>query len=361
MSDQSVPGSQTISRRLFQQQLTQAAAASLLAGGLAGCESRMVITPAPKASGTAAAPSPGATPAPAGGGPIVIGMIAKSQSNPVFLATRKGAEVRAAELSTELKRSIKIDWRTPNDEDPQKQAEFIEQLVSAGANAIVIACSDASKVTRVIDDAIAKGTVVMCFDSDAPESKRLCYVGTDDVEAGRLVMRNTAELIGDKEGVVAILAGNQTATNLQRRVRGAEEELAKHPKLKLKQVYYHKETPQDAFAEVESVQKANPEINGWAMVGGWPLMTERALPWPQGEVACVSMDTLLPQLQHLRMGDVQVLLGQRYFYFGGQCVNVLVDKLVHQKDPANLIEFAPLDRVTKENVDDYAKNWEQWS
>ena len=88
---------------------------------------------------------------------ITIGMIAKSQSNPVFLAARKGAEARAAELSKELNLDIKIDWRTPNDEDAQQQAQFIEQLVGTGVDAITIACSDASKVTRAIDDAIAKG------------------------------------------------------------------------------------------------------------------------------------------------------------------------------------------------------------
>ena len=55
---------------------------------------------------------------------VVIGMIAKSQSNPVFLAARVGAEARAKELSAELGKPIKIDWRTPNDEDAQKQAEF---------------------------------------------------------------------------------------------------------------------------------------------------------------------------------------------------------------------------------------------
>src|SRR5204863_2911513 len=134
--------------------------------------------------------------------------------------------------------------------------------------------------TRAIDDAIAKGVQVMCFDSDAPKSGRLCYVGTDDFEAGRLVMENVATLLGDKPGVIAILAGNQTATNLQKRVAGAEEELRKHKNLTLKKVYYHKETPQDAYAEVESAQKSNPEINGWAMIGGWPIMVDKPLPWP---------------------------------------------------------------------------------
>lgn len=342
-----------LSRREFNRRIASAGLMGIGGLALAGCEQRVEVAP-DKSDASSANKSGGAR-------GVTIGMIAKSQSNPVFLAARKGAEARAAELSRELGASIRIDWRTPNDEDAQMQAAFIEQLTSAGADAITIACSDASKVTRAIDDAIAKGVEVMCFDSDAPDSKRLCYVGTDDFEAGRLVMRNVAEILGDKEGVVAILAGNQTATNLQKRVRGAEEELARHEKLKLKKVYYHKETPQDSYAEVESAQKANPEINGWAMIGGWPLMTERALPWQPGEVACVSMDTLIPQLKHLRMGDVQVLLGQQYFYFGGQCVDLLTAKVRDGRAPAKPVDFAPLDRVTKENVDEYEKNWEKWS
>lgn len=336
-----------VTRRQFNHSLAGIGLAGL--AGTLGCESRQEV------------PAKGEPAATTDRKAITIGMIAKSQSNPVFLAARKGAEARAAELSKELGIDITINWRTPNDEDAQKQAENIEQLVSQGVDAITIACSDASKVTRAIDDAIAKGVVVMCFDSDAPESKRLCYVGTDDVSAGEQVMAGVAELLGDKEGVVAILAGNQTATNLQKRVKGAEAELANHKNLKLDKVYYHKETPQDAYAQVESVQKANPEVNAWAMIGGWPLMTDRQLPWEPGTVVCVSMDTLPAELEHIRMGDVQSLLGQRYFYFGQQCVNVLVDKVKDGKDPATIVEFAPLDKVTKENVEEYAKNWENWS
>ncbi|HTI49863.1 MAG TPA: substrate-binding domain-containing protein, partial [Planctomycetaceae bacterium] len=313
-----------------------------------GCEERREL------------PAGGSTAAGTTKNKVVIGMIAKSQSNPVFLAARKGAEARAAEL-TSGDFTVSVDWRTPNDEDAQKQAEFIEQLVAAGVDAITIACSDASKVNRAIDDAVAKGVTVMCFDSDASSSKRLCYVGTDDREAGRLVMQNVAELLGEKPGVIAILAGNQTATNLQKRVAGAEEELARHANLTLKKVYYHKETPQDAYAEIESAQKANPEINGWAMIGGWPIMVDKPLPWSKGDVLCVSMDTLPPQLEHLRIGDVQVLLGQQYFYFGQQSVDILVDKVRSGKDPEKPVDFAPLDRVTRDNVDEYAKNWEKWS
>jgi ribose transport system substrate-binding protein len=334
-----------LNRRQFQKSMLGAGLAGV-ASGLAGCTRRTEL-PAVDPSDESRA--------------LTIGMIAKSQSNPVFQAARKGADARAEALTQGGGGLVRIDWRTPNDEDAQKQAEFIEQLAAAGAQAITIACSDASKVTRAIDDAIAKGVVVMCFDSDAPDSMRLCYVGTDDYDAGRQVMSETAALLEGQDAVVAILAGNETATNLQKRVQGAQEELARHANLTLKKVYYHKETPQDAYAEVESVQKANPEINAWAFIGGWPLMTDRPLPWTPGEVTCVSMDTLPPQLEHLRIGDVHVLLGQQYYYFGEQCVNVLVDNVRSGKAPTKLIDFAALDKVTKANVDEYAKNWERWS
>src|SRR5207249_8502952 len=72
-----------------------------------------------------------------------FGLVAKSQNNPVFQAARVGAEQAAKDLGAKNGVIIKIDWRTPNEEDPQKQAEAIEQLVLAGANGIAVSCSDA--------------------------------------------------------------------------------------------------------------------------------------------------------------------------------------------------------------------------
>src|SRR5258708_30984098 len=78
---------------------------------------------------------------------ITIGMIGKSQSNPVFPIARTGAEDAARDLSAKLHLNIKIDWRTPNDEDAQKQAEAIEQLVLAGAHRVPGGCSPPKKAT----------------------------------------------------------------------------------------------------------------------------------------------------------------------------------------------------------------------
>ena len=290
---------------------------------------------------------------------ITLGLVAKSQSNPVFQAARIGAEDAAREISASDHLDIKIDWRTPNDEDAQKQAEAIEQLVLAGADGIAVSCSDANRLTDTINSAVKNGVPVVTFDSDAPKSRRFATYGVDDYECGRQLMEQLAGIM-DGKGIIAVLAGSQNAPNLQRRVQGLRETAAKYPGITIRGVYYHKETPQDAAARVEQVMQANPDITGWGFIGGWPLFTENALKWQPGTVKCVSVDALPAELAYIRSGHVPVLLGQQCYEWGHKSVEILIDKIVFKKDPASVKTISPLVVVTKDNVDAYAKNWEHW-
>lgn len=289
-----------------------------------------------------------------------IAVIAKSQGNQVFQAARVGAEDAAVEIGEKLGVKITIDWRTPNEEDAQKQAEYVEQLALQGVDGIAISCSDAATVTFAINKAVDRGTVVMCFDSDAPASKRLCYFGIDDIECGRSVMRETAKLLGEAGGKVAVLAGNQTAPNLQARVRGVREEAANHPNIRIVDVYYHAETPQDATARVEEVQTVQPDIAAWAMVGGWPLFTDSLLKWPPGKVKIVAVDALPEELEYVRRGVAQTLIAQQVYEWGYRSVEILMEKLHLKKDPPSTRVIGELTPVTLENVEEYARNWQKW-
>ena len=290
---------------------------------------------------------------------LTIGLVAKNQSNPVFQAARVGALDAAKELGAKHGMKIIIDWRTPNEEDAQKQAEAIEQLVLAGAAGIAVSCSDANKLTDAINAAVANGVPVATFDSDAPASKRFVNYGIDDVECGRQTMEELAKLMGGK-GVVAVLAGNPNGPNLQKRVQGVKEAAKKYPGITIRDVYYHKETPQDAAAKVEQVMQANPEITGWCMVGGWPLFTDNALRWQPGTVQCVAVDALPAELAYIRSGHVPVLLAQQCYEWGHRTVELLFNKIVLKKDPPAEKEISALIPVTKANVDEFAKNWDKW-
>src|SRR5436189_5866416 len=142
-----------------------------------------------------------------------IGLVAKSQGNPVFQAARVGANDAARDLGKKYGIEIKIDWRTPNEEDAQKQAEAIEQLVLAGADGVAVSCSDANKLTDAINSAVKNGVPVATFDSDAPASKRFVTFGVDDVQCGEQVLHELAKIMGGK-GTVAIPAGNPNGRQL---------------------------------------------------------------------------------------------------------------------------------------------------
>ena len=292
---------------------------------------------------------------------IVIGFVGKSLTNDVFQAAEAGAKDAARDLGAKYNAEVQVEVRTPNDEDATKQAEAVEALTREGVDGIALSCSEANTVTPSIDKAADKGVAVMCFDSDAPASKRFAYYGTDDKSCGARTMDDLAKAMGET-GTVAILAGNQSAPNLQNRVAGAKEALAKYPNMKLNDpgVFYHVETPEKAAEAVANAQNANPGINGWCMIGGWPLFTADALKWPAGSIKVVAVDALPSELNYVRDGHVQVLLAQDCYGWGAKSVEILLEKIVNKKNPADTRMVDPLTRVTKENVDAYASNWDKW-
>ncbi|HRE80694.1 MAG TPA: substrate-binding domain-containing protein [Opitutaceae bacterium] len=288
-----------------------------------------------------------------------FGMVAKSQGNQFFEAAHSGARDAARELGAKHGIKITIDWRTPNEEDAQKQAEFVERLVLNGADGIIISCSDANKLTDAINRATRDGVPVVTFSGDAPASQRLVSLGIDDYQCGERTFEELAKLLNGK-GVVAAIDGNPNATNLQQRAAGFRAAAKRYPGIKLLDIYYHKETPADAVAKIEQVMQANPDITGWGLLGGWPLFTDHALKWKPGTIKCVSVDALPPQLAYVRSGHVQLLLSQDVYGYGYHAVERLVERLHLKKSPAQAIENTALTPVTLENVDAFAKNWETW-
>lgn len=289
---------------------------------------------------------------------LTIVMIGKSDNNPVFPSARVGAERAAQELSTKTGVDIKIDWRTPPAEDGTVQAQRIADAVNQGAGAILISCSDAAKVTAAINDAVDKGVPVMTFDSDAPDSKRFAFYGVNDMETGKRVMDELVAVTGGTANV-AILAGNQNAPNLQKRVEGVKEASKAHPGIKIVDTYYHVETPQDAAAKVREVMQARPEVNAWAMVGGWPLFVPSLLDLDPAKVKIVAVDALPLQLPYVEKGIAPILLAQPTYEWGYTSVGIIVDKVIDKKEVQEINDMQ-LEKVTKENLNAWAKKLQDW-
>jgi ribose transport system substrate-binding protein len=276
-------------------------------------------------------------------------LIPKALDIPVFDYANKGAQRKAKELG-----GVEVTYRGPDHSDELKQKEVLESFISQKVDGIAISVLNAGFLSSTIDKAIDAGIPVVTWDSDAPGSKRIAFYGVDDFKSGQIMGEQAARLLNGK-GTVAFIT-SLGANNLARRLDGAKDALAKYPGIKIIETFDTKEDGVRCAEIIASATNRYPTLGAWISVGGWPVFTANALtPVPPG-TKVISFDTNPPAPDLLKAGKVQVLLGQKYFGWGSETVQMLYD-IVHGKRPANTIVDSGVDVVTKENVDQYIADW----
>src|SRR4029450_1126260 len=101
---------------------------------------------------------------------------------------RKGTEKANSELA-----DVTVEFRL-GDGTAAAQKRIVDDLLAKGVDGLAISPVDPANQTAMLDDA-TRQALVFTHDSDAPNSKRECYVGTDNVAAGRQAGRvSKAEL-----------------------------------------------------------------------------------------------------------------------------------------------------------------------
>jgi ribose transport system substrate-binding protein len=290
--------------------------------------------------------------APAGSKRLRFAVIPKSLDIPVFNYAKIGAERKAKELG-----DVDILWNAPTNPDQLKQKEVLESYITQRVDGIAISSLNGDFLTETINRAIAAGIPVVTWDSDAPKSKRVAFYGVDDLASGRIMGEETVRLLNGK-GKVAIIT-SVGATNLQRRLDGVKEALAKAPGIEVVEVFDIKEDSVRCAEIMATGTRRYPDLAAWLSVGGWPVFTRNATASVDpSKTKVISFDTIQPALDLLREGKVSVLLGQKYFGWGSETVQILYD-IKHGKNPPSPIVDSGVDVVKKENVDDYAATWKK--
>jgi fructose transport system substrate-binding protein len=125
---------------------------------------------------------------------IIVGLITKTNSNPFFEKMKEGAAAKSKELG--------VDFRAfagKYDGDNTGQVDAIEQLVNAGAKAILITPSDTKGIVPTIERARKAGILVIALDTalDPPSAADATFA-TDNVKAGELIGEWAVKTLGDK-------------------------------------------------------------------------------------------------------------------------------------------------------------------
>jgi len=279
-------------------------------------------------------------------------IIPKALDLPVFNYAKVGAERQAKEYG-----DVDILWNAPTSADQLKQKEILESAITQKVDGIAISSLNGDFLTDTINKAIDAGIPVTTWDSDAPKSKRYAFYGVDDYAAGRIMGEEAVRMLGGK-GKVAIIT-SVGATNLQRRLDGMKEALAKAPGIQIVETYDIKEDSVRCAELMAAGTNRYPDLSAWLSTGGWPVFTRNATAsLDPAKTKLISFDTVQPALDLLREGKVAVLIGQKYFGWGSESVKLLYD-IKHGKMPAAAIIDSGVDVVTKENVDDYVTKWKK--
>ena len=296
------------------------------------------------AGGPAAGPPPTAK--------LRFAVIPKALDIPVFNYAKIGAERAAAEFG-----DVEVLWSAPASADQLKQKEILESYITQRVDGIAISALNGDFLTETINRAIDAGIPVTTWDSDAPKSRRIAFYGVDDLASGRIMGEQAIALLNGK-GKVAIIS-SLGATNLQNRLNGVKEALAKAPGIEIVEIYDIQEDVIRCAEIIATGSRRYPDLAAWISVGGWPVFTRNALAAvDSSKTKVISFDTISPALDLLREGKVQVLLGQKYFGWGSESVRLLRDLKKGQRPPSPIIDSG-VDVVTRDNVDAYEQQWKK--
>lgn len=129
---------------------------------------------------------------------------------------------------------VHADMRGPRDFDPKDEVDEFRSVVALKPAGILVSVADANLMQPEIDAAVNAGIPVITIDSDAPSSKRLYFIGTNNRQAGRLGGHALIEKLGGKGNVVFYTNAGQP--NLDERLNGYKDVLAGSPNIHIKEV-----------------------------------------------------------------------------------------------------------------------------
>jgi ribose transport system substrate-binding protein len=137
----------------------------------------------------------------------------------------------------------------PDGHDPQAELTELQNAVAAKPAGILISVSDASVLQPEIDAAVSAGVPVITVDSDAASSRRLYFIGTNNLEAGRLGGRRVVQKLNGKGNVVFFTFAGQP--NTEERLKGFKDVFAGSPGINIVEVVDVKGDPRVAFDKTQ--------------------------------------------------------------------------------------------------------------
>src|SRR5215216_3208401 len=269
---------------------------------------------------------------------------------------RKGTEKAAREIP-----NIEVEFRIPADGTAAEQQRLIDDLLARGIHGIAISPVDPKNQTTMLNRAAGQ-TLVVTQDSDAPDSNRACYIGTDNVAAGRQAGELVKQALPNG-GKIMVFVGVLDAANAQQRNQGLKEALA-GSNVQIVDVRTDNTDRVRAKSNASDTLVNIPDITG--MVGLWsyngPLILQAVREANKiDKVKIIAFDEEDETLAGIKSGEIYATVVQQPYEFGYRSMELMSKILNGDKSgiPAGKQIFVPTIAVKKDNVEQFTRELNQ--
>lgn len=247
--------------------------------------------------------------------------------DPFYQVMQKGVEKAAADLG-----GIEVVTQIPPTWGVEAQNPLLSALVARGdLNYIITAPVDKDQMVAPLQAAVDAGIKVITVDTflgdgdyvGGPVTFPISYIGSDNVEGGRISARGLAKAIGGK-GTVYINSTNPNVSSVEGREQGFAEVMKnEYPDIKVVGPDYNLDDPNKAAQQTAAVIEQNPDLAGvfgtnvFSAQGAGNAVVNAGL---GGHVQVVAYDATKDAIESLNKGDVTLVLAQKPFDMGYMAV-----------------------------------------
>jgi ribose transport system substrate-binding protein len=302
-------------------------------------------------AGCQPAPSPTNNTGGGAGTPHKLAFVTNNASD-FWIIARKGTEKAAKDIP-----GIEVEFRIPADGTATEQQRIVEDLLAKGIHGMAISPVDPANQTAMLNRAAGQALVVT-QDSDAPDSNRACYIGTDNVAAGRQAGELLKEAL-PQGGKIMVFVGVLDAANAQQRFQGLKEAIA-GSNIQIIDVRTDNTDRVRAKSNAADTLVNNPDIAG--MVGLWSYNGPAILSAVKeankvDKVKIIAFDEEDETLSGIKEGAIYATVVQQPYEFGYQSMALMAKVLNGDKSgiPASKQIFVPTIAVKKADVEEFTK------
>ena len=250
---------------------------------------------------------------------------------------------------------VQVDLKLPANGTAETQDQILQDLAAQNYDSIAVSAIAPNDQVPLLDK-VAEKTNLITFDSDAPKSKRLLYIGTDNYQAGKVLGGRIVELL-PKGGKIAVFVGTFAADNAAQRLKGIADAIAGH-KIDIVDKREDNTDRAKARSNVEDIVNAHHDLNmvvGLYNYNGPAIAAALDGLGKKGKVLAAVFDEDDGTLDGIENGAIQVTVVQKPFMFGylaSKWMHDLATKGAEAKaaiPPSKMIDTG-VDLIDKTNV-----------